>query len=564
MHFLRISMIISLALFANACSEDTVGGVGDDGNNTIYTGADATTMAFTADLPIGDADCPNGGIVLHYGFDTNGDGILTLDEETGAAIICNGADGSQGDAGAEGAAGTPRLAGVVESTTCANGGFVLTSGPDTNDNNLLDTDEIDIIYTVCNGVDGQDGEDGVDGVKGVDGRKSLIKITTIAVGDSTCPSGGHLIESGIDLNGNGTLDDVSGSSEVDSSASVCNGEDGNDGAQGIQGIQGEVGVQGEQGIPGLPGVDGADGADGHNSLVSIIAEAAGSNCPYGGQRIDTGLDDGLDSGGNAAGSADDGLLTAGEVDVTRYVCSYGAGRDETGYSLGLVDVSYYGSVSAGGYSDYSFVAPETWEYHFRLYETDTDLLWWIQDSSNALVGNVCDTSDWDEDESCYIGAVLTADETYFLIIAEAGNMPSMFRIAWSRGYISEGTSGDPLSISVNEPEIGSYVALDGVVSSAGNLSGSESYYTVSVSEKTTYSISISNMIDDVNLAAVWENGAGTSVCFSENYGTDDEFCTFTTSAGTTSLLILVDGQYTDLGSSFTVGLAKWASAAADG
>jgi len=47
-----------------------------------------------------------------------------------------------------------------------------------------------------------------------------------------------------------------------------------------------------------------------NSLVLVTDEPAGANCEFGGQRIDTGIDDNFDN-----------ILSAGEVDDTQFVCN---------------------------------------------------------------------------------------------------------------------------------------------------------------------------------------------------------------------------------------------------
>lgn len=44
---------------------------------------------------------------------------------------------------------------------CPNGGVVINQGIDSNRNGKIDTDEVSSSETVCNGVDGKDGKDGV-------------------------------------------------------------------------------------------------------------------------------------------------------------------------------------------------------------------------------------------------------------------------------------------------------------------------------------------------------------------------------------------------------------------
>src|SRR5687767_15099961 len=51
-----------------------------------------------------------------------------------------------------------------------------------------------------------DGEDGVNGTNGTNGLNSLVVMRNLPSGDATCAGGGSLLESGLDTNGNGTLD----------------------------------------------------------------------------------------------------------------------------------------------------------------------------------------------------------------------------------------------------------------------------------------------------------------------------------------------------------------------
>ncbi len=120
-----------------------------------------------------------------------------------------------------------------------------------------------------------DGDAGAQGPSGTDGADALVSTTTEPPG-ANCASGGTKVEAGIDANGDGVLDTI----EVSSTTYVCNGEQG----------------------------------DGHDSLVLTSAEAPGTNCPFGGTRIDTGLD-----------SNDNAALDPGEINAsaTSYVCNLG-------------------------------------------------------------------------------------------------------------------------------------------------------------------------------------------------------------------------------------------------
>jgi len=73
---------------------------------------------------------------------------------------------------------------------------------------------------------------------------------------------------------------------------------------------------GQPGANGVPGADGADGADGATPLIKTSNEPAGVNCPEGGKRIDTGIDEN-----------DNGVLDPAEKDAPTYVCNGASGED---------------------------------------------------------------------------------------------------------------------------------------------------------------------------------------------------------------------------------------------
>ncbi|MCX5743601.1 MAG: OmcA/MtrC family decaheme c-type cytochrome [Proteobacteria bacterium] len=109
---------------------------------------------------------------------------------------------------------------------------------------------------------------------------------------TNCPNGGTRITVGIDSNGNGTLD----ASEVTSTTYTCDG-------------------------------------GGKNALVTTSPEDAGANCPFGGTKIETGLD-----------ANNDGVLDASEVNAaaTSYVCNIapsGTISPSTGIVIAYKDVS---------------------------------------------------------------------------------------------------------------------------------------------------------------------------------------------------------------------------------
>ena len=98
-----------------------------------------------------------------------------------------------------------------------------------------------------------------------------------------------------------------------------NGTNGVNGTDGTNGINGQNGADGNDGADGQDGTNGSNGADGDNGLTSLIVsslEPNGVNCPTGGTRIDTGIDD----NGNS-------FLEGGEIDDTIFVCNGEDGND---------------------------------------------------------------------------------------------------------------------------------------------------------------------------------------------------------------------------------------------
>lgn len=123
----------------------------------------------------------------------------------------------KGDIGPQGPSGSKSLLNVeplAAGTACANGGIVILSGIDNNNNGKLDSSEVDQTQNVCNGISGPAG------------LKSLLNIQPLAAGNA-CENGGVIILSGIDINNNGKLD----STEVDQIQNVCNGSNGVSGGE---------------------------------------------------------------------------------------------------------------------------------------------------------------------------------------------------------------------------------------------------------------------------------------------------------------------------------------------
>ncbi|QDG53712.1 hypothetical protein FIV42_24090 [Persicimonas caeni] len=300
----------------------TTGGGTITADTTVYfpaaTGCPTTTATVempyrtqVTSLPVGDANCADGGVQIDTGFDDGtstgirANGILEADEIDSTEYVCNGAPGADGTDGATALVNLTTL--NVGDANCANGGVQLDVGLDNGDggetagDGTLGAGEVDSTNYACNGTNGQDGADGADGTNG---HNSLSRYTALPIGDANCANGGQMLEAGLDnADGGGTADDgVLDAGEVDSTSYICNGADGADGANGA---------------------DGADGTNGYSSLVTTTGLAVGdANCANGGVQFDAGLDNG--DGGEAAA---DGVLDAGEVDSTSYICNGADGAD---------------------------------------------------------------------------------------------------------------------------------------------------------------------------------------------------------------------------------------------
>ncbi len=114
---------------------------------------------------------------------------------------------------------------------------------------------------------------GPTGPQGNPGANALVSTSQEQPG-ANCPNGGTKIETGLDNNGNGVLDP----SEVNAQATtyVCNGT----------------------------------GTNGGASLVSTTPEPSGTNCQFGGVRVDSGVD-----------KNNDGKLDTSEITNTTYMCN---------------------------------------------------------------------------------------------------------------------------------------------------------------------------------------------------------------------------------------------------
>jgi len=171
-----------------------------------------------------------------------------------------------------------RVAVEAAGSHCPAAGTRIESGRDADGNGVLADSEVSSTQYVCNGADGK---------PGANGQSVLVRVRAEAAG-ANCALGGSAVLAGTDANGNGSLED----GEASSVAYVCSG------------------AGGATGPAGPTGPSGPAGASGLDALVALASEPAGANCPYGGQRVQSGVD-----------SNRSGVLDAGEVSSTAYLCS---------------------------------------------------------------------------------------------------------------------------------------------------------------------------------------------------------------------------------------------------
>ncbi|MGB0265380.1 MAG: DUF7151 family protein [Candidatus Poseidoniaceae archaeon] len=173
--------------------------------------------------------------------------------------------------------------------TCIDGGIDINVGKDLNLDANLSNDEITSQSTICHGKMGLSGPQGQAGDTGQDALSTLIETEQYEYGNSTCLTGGHLINIGYDSDSSGNLSD----DEITNSESICNGLLGSN---------------------GNPGQNGVNGSSGHSALVTREVPSP-AVCEIG-FIIHFGIDNGF---GNS--TADNQILEDGEITESLKVCN---------------------------------------------------------------------------------------------------------------------------------------------------------------------------------------------------------------------------------------------------
>lgn len=312
--------------------------------------------------PADPAVCPGGGTTVRSGLDANGDGILANDEVSSTLTTCDGAPGDDGMPGDDGARTLVETSEEAPGAQCPAGGQRVDVGRDVDADGMLSAAEIDSTTYVCRGVDGAD-------------ANALLTETSTAVG-AGCPSTGTVLRSGVDANGNGTLE----TAEIRDEQYIC---DGADGAPVLVVITDEPsGARCPAGGRNLRLGRDLD-RDGRLAVAEIEDEsylcnpvenllvatplAAGTStaCPSGGTRFDSGLD-----------TDGDGVLSATEIDASVFVC---AGADGAGTLISQTAEPAGSNCTLGGFR----VAVGT--------DADTDGV--LSAAEETEVSYVCDAAD---------------------------------------------------------------------------------------------------------------------------------------------------------------------------
>ena len=120
-----VGLAASILFLLTAC-----GGGGGGGTGPAPVQQAVSTAASIDPLPAGDADCPQGGVLVKTGIDENGNGLLDDSEVDAEQKVCHGVDTKVA------------ISDEPIGPNCPNGGLRIDSGQDTNANGVLDTGEI--------------------------------------------------------------------------------------------------------------------------------------------------------------------------------------------------------------------------------------------------------------------------------------------------------------------------------------------------------------------------------------------------------------------------------------
>ncbi|MBU1510612.1 hypothetical protein KKD52_09650, partial [Myxococcota bacterium] len=120
------------------------GAPGVDGNTGIIS------LVRLADEPAG-VHCTYGGVAIHTGPDTDTDNYLDDTEITSTSYSCHGAPGTAGIDGADGLSSLVRVDDLAPGVECPQGGLLVKTGLDTDGDGVLGDGEVLDEEAVCHG-----------------------------------------------------------------------------------------------------------------------------------------------------------------------------------------------------------------------------------------------------------------------------------------------------------------------------------------------------------------------------------------------------------------------------
>ena len=276
------------------------------------------------------------------------------------SILSGCGGGSDGTPGQDGVNGTKALISMMAEpagSNCSESGTKVMAGQDVNGNDKLDPSEVSQIQYVCSGATGATGATGSAGATGAAGTNGAAGATGAAGSAGATGATGSAGATG--ATGSAGATGATGSAGAtgatgpagatgatgSAGATGATGSAGATGATGSAGATGATGSAGATGATGSAGATGATGGAGHSTLLSLTNEPVGTNCAFGGTRIDSGLD-----------NNDDNTLQAGEITSTKYVCNGSA----TWYSVSSnTQASPNSSYIASSSSSVQFTLPPT-------------------------------------------------------------------------------------------------------------------------------------------------------------------------------------------------------------
>jgi len=118
---------------------------------SLFEGPEGKTSLLDISDELAGQNCPNSGIKILSGIDSNENGILDNNEVTSTKYVCSGQNGTTGNDGVNSLISTEEIS---VGNICSNGGIQVNSGRDINRNEILDDSEIEITKYICNGLDG--------------------------------------------------------------------------------------------------------------------------------------------------------------------------------------------------------------------------------------------------------------------------------------------------------------------------------------------------------------------------------------------------------------------------